>query len=298
MAKNLGCKLIKNEPLKKYTSFKIGGPADLFIFVNNEQNLTALILEIINSNVPYFILGNGSNLLVSDEGYRGVVLHLSGDFKTITLEKDNIISCGAGVSLGKACVFSMQNNLSGLEFAWGIPGSCGGALFMNAGAYGKDTSSVILEATHIEPSGSVITMSKENMNLAYRQSIYSGNKFIITSLKFKLLSCERNKIKQSMHEIILKRKSKQPLNYPSAGSVFKRPSGGFFAGALIQEAGLKGTRVGDAMVSEKHSGFIVNAGNATCEDVQNLISLIKEKVYLKSGILLECEVKTLGDVKI
>ena len=298
MAQRLGCFAINDQPLKKYTSFKIGGPADLFIFVNNEQSLSVLISEIIKLDLPYFILGNGSNLLVSDEGYRGVVLHLSGDFKRINLEKNEIICCGSAASLGKACVFSMQNSLSGLEFAWGIPGSCGGALFMNAGAYGKDTSNVILEATHLEPNGKTVTMVKENMDLSYRKSFYSDKGFVITSIKFKLSPCDHNKIRQTMQEIILKRKSKQPLEYPSAGSVFKRPGGGFFAGALIQDAGLKGTRVGDAMVSEKHSGFIVNVGNATCKDVQNLISLIREKVYLTSGILLECEVKTLGNVKI
>lgn len=192
----------------------------------------------------------------------------------------------------------MQNSLSGLEFAWGIPGTCGGALFMNAGAYGSEISDVILEATHITEDGLLQTLTKENMNLSYRRSIYSDSPFTIVSMKLKLNDGLKENIRTKMYETILKRKTKQPLEYPSAGSVFKRPGNGYYAGALIQDAGLKGISIGGAMVSSKHSGFIVNTGNATAKDVSDLIKLVKEKVYTNSGILLECEVKTLGNIEI
>ncbi len=253
--------------------------------------------KINSENIPFFILGKGSNLLVADEGYKGVVISLESDFKNITRENENII-CAAGTSLAKACVFSMQNELSGLEFAWGIPGSCGGALFMNAGAYGNDISDVILEATHITPDGKIETFTKDKMNLSYRKSVYSESNSIILSLKFGLSNSKKETVRSKMYEIISKRKSKQPLNYPSAGSTFKRPGGGYYAAALIESAGLKGTSVGGAMVSKKHSGFIVNTGNATAQDVIDLIYLIKEKIYKDFKVVMECEVKTLGNIKI
>lgn len=297
MCRKLGCDFKIKEPLKNHTSFKIGGPADLFIYVNNEFSLTELLKFMKSNGVPFFVLGNGSNLLVADNGYRGVVLSLSKGFKSIYKE-NNVVNCGAGVPLARACVFSMQNHLSGLEFAWGIPGSCGGALFMNAGAYGSDISNIVCEATHITPEGVVQTLHKDDMKLSYRKSIYSENLLTVVSMKLELKDSSPELIRSQMYETILKRKSKQPLEYPSAGSVFKRPGNGYYAGALIEDAGLKGTSIGGAMVSTKHSGFIVNTGNATAKDISNLIRLVKEKVYDKSGILLECEVKTLGDIEI
>lgn len=256
-----------------------------------------LIRLIKDEHIPFFILGKGSNLLISDNGYRGVIISLEKAFKDITRE-NNIISCGAGVPLARACVFSMQNSLSGLEFAWGIPGSCGGALFMNAGAYGNEISDVILEATHITDDGILQTLYPKDMNLSYRKSVYSENPFTIISMKLGLNDSSSEIIKSKMYETILKRKTKQPLEYPSAGSTFKRPGNGYYASALIQEAGLKGVSIGGAMVSPKHSGFIVNTGNATAKDVLDLINLVKEKVYVNSGILLECEVETLGNIEI
>ncbi len=192
----------------------------------------------------------------------------------------------------------MQNDLSGLEFAWGIPGSCGGALFMNAGAYGNDISNVIKKGTHITLNGTEETLDKNEMQFSYRKSIYSNKPFIITSITFELNKSRLEDIKSKMHENILKRKAKQPLEYPNAGSIFKRPGNGYYAGTLVQQSGLKGASVGGAMVSPKHSGFIVNKGNATAKDVLNLINMIKEKVYKNSGILLECEIKTLGNIKL
>ncbi len=283
-------------PLKKYTSFKIGGSADLFITTQNQEQLKSILHLIDHEQIPFFVLGKGSNLLVSDDGYPGVVLSLGSEFKKIE-RNGNKITCGAAVSLAKACVFAMKNSLSGLEFAWGIPGSCGGALFMNAGAYGSDISDVVTKATHMTKSGKTETLKKEEMKLSYRRSIYSENNFIITSMTFGLKNSKSDDIRSKMYEIINRRKSKQPLNYPSAGSIFKRPEG-YYAGALIQEAGLKGFSVGGAMVSEKHSGFIVNKGGATARDVCDLIKTIKQRVHEKSGVTLECEVKTLGNLKI
>lgn len=294
----MGCTILKNEPLKNHTSFKIGGPADLFIYVNGNKRLKLLLNLINEKNIPFFIFGNGSNLLVADEGYRGVVISLTKSFKELTLENEQIIKCGAGVPLAKACVFAMKNNLSGLEFAWGIPGSCGGALFMNAGAYGNDISNVIKEGTHITLDGTEKTFNKNDMELSYRKSIYSQNPFIITSLTFELNKSHLEEIRSKMYENIIKRKVKQPLDYPNAGSIFKRPGNGYYAGTLIEQSGLKGTSVGGAMVSPKHAGFIINKGNATAKDVADLIGIIKEKVYKYSGIHLECEVKTLGNIKL
>lgn len=298
LSTKLGCKVLINEPLKKYTSFKIGGPADLIVYINHEGSLIKILEEIYENKMPFFTLGNGSNLLVSDDGYRGVIICLDGNLKNIKKENDNLITCGAGASLGKACVFAMKNELSGLEFAWGIPGTCGGALFMNAGAYGKEMSNVIFRASHVTKGGKSFTIFRDDMKLSYRKSLYSDNSFIITSISISLNKGIYENIKSNMRQIVLKRKSKQPLEYPSAGSIFKRPGGGYYAGALIESCNLKGVSIGGAMVSTKHSGFIVNTGNATAENVMDLIKLIKEKVYNKTGIILECEVKTLGNISI
>ena len=282
--------------MKNHTSFKIGGPTDLFIYINNENSLKIIIKELNALNIPFFIIGNGSNLLVSDEGYRGVVLSLSKSEKILRLEDGDSIICSAGISLAKACVFAMQNSLSGLEFAWGIPGTCGGALFMNAGAYGNDISNIIESSKYINKNGEEKILNKDEMRLSYRKSFYSefkGN--CITSLTFKLKPFHLEKIKEKMYENIHKRKSKQPLDYPNAGSIFKRPEG-HYAGTLIENAGLKGKSIGGAMVSPKHAGFIINTGGATAQDVKELIRYIKKTVFEKFGVLLECEIKTLGNI--
>ncbi len=293
----MGCTVILNEELKKHTSFKIGGPADLFIYLKDLNSGKALINLINKRKIPYFILGNGTNLLVSDEGYRGIILSFSRCEKVLDLENNNIINCSSGIPLAKVCVMALQNGLSGLEFAWGIPGSCGGALFMNAGAYGNDISDVILSCSHLLSDGTEQTLEKDDLNLSYRSSFYSDKSLAITSMKFKLTKNDPKDIRKKMYENISKRKSKQPLEYPNAGSIFKRPEG-YFAGALIQECDLKGVTIGDAMVSPKHSGFIVNTGNATAADVMRLIKFIQGKVYNKFGVNLECEIKTLGNIKI
>lgn len=298
ISKKLSCTVLLNESMKKHTSFKIGGNADVFIYVNNIESLKIILGLITTENIPYFIIGNGTNLLVADDGFRGVVLNLQHGLKDIEINKEeNTIYCEAGVPLNKVCVCALQNNLSGLEFAWGIPGTCGGALSMNAGAYGSDISNVIESSKHLTPSGTTETLSKNELNLSYRKSIFSDKPFIISSMKFKLHKANEKDIRAKMYENISKRKSKQPLEYPNAGSIFKRPNG-YFAGALIEQSGFKGKFVGGAMVSPKHSGFIINTGKATASDVSNLIYLIKDKVYKEFGVILECEIKTLGNVNL
>lgn len=284
--------------MKNHTSFKIGGPADLFIYINNENSLKILIKELSSNGMPFFIIGNGSNLLVSDEGYRGVVLNLSKSEKKLILKNNDILICSAGISLAKACVFAMKNSLSGLEFAWGIPGSCGGALFMNAGAYGNNISNIITSSKYIDKNGNERTLNKGEMMLSYRKSFYSDfNDNCIISLEFKLKPFRLDKIKEKMYENIHKRKFKQPLEYPNAGSIFKRPEG-YFAGTLIEKSGLKGKTIGGAMVSPKHAGFIINKGDATAEDIKKLVRYIKKTVFEKFGVQLECEIKTLGNINL
>lgn len=284
--------------MRFHTSFKVGGKAKLFIFVRNEECLPLILEHIKKNNIPFFILGKGTNLLVADSGYDGVILSLTKSDSFLKLTNENTIACSAGLPIAKVCVFAMKNNLGGLEFAWGIPGSCGGALYMNAGAYGEDISNVVLEANHIDENGNVKTLYSQDMELGYRSSFYSGKSLIISSMKFKLNPSLLKDVKSKMLENISKRKSKQPLEFPNAGSIFKRPPGGYYTGALIQDCNLKGFSIGGAMVSPKHAGFIVNTGNATASDIANLIAYIKEKVKSNYGVNLECEIKTLGDIKI
>lgn len=289
-----GCKILKDEPLSKYTTFKIGGPADLFIEVNKTSQLYGIIKLIKDNDIDFFIIGNGSNLLVSDKGFRGVVIKLSGDFNQIKLLPDNKISCGCGASLAQACMFALKNNLSGLEFAWGIPGSCGGAIYMNAGAYNNDISNLVKSSSFMTPEGEINTVFHKSSDFSYRKSFYTDTNYIALSMVLQLKLGNKKDIQDKMHTNITNRKLKQPLDFPNCGSVFKRPGNGYYAGALIEKCGLKGKSFGGAMVSPKHAGFIINTGNATCSDVVNLIHYIKKSVNEKFGILLECEVKALG----
>lgn len=287
-----GSKAIKNESMKNHTSFKIGGPADLFIEPSSVSFLCELIKEIRKNETPYWVIGNGSNLLVSDKGLRGIVIHISSSLSDMRLE-ENIITCEAGASLKKLCMFALDNGLSGLEFAYGIPGSVGGAAFMNAGAYGGEMKDVLISCSHIDHSGDIGSLSNDELNLSYRHSAYSTNKYIIASLTLSLKRGDKDDIKQRMNELMNRRKDKQPLDFPSAGSVFKRPPDNF-AGALIEKCGLKGKSIGGAQVSEKHAGFIINRGGATCVDILQLIELIQNVVYKECDILLSPELKVIG----
>lgn len=288
LAEILGCEARRNEPMNKHTSFKIGGNADAYIKVNNLSKLSAILKECQTSDVDYMILGNGSNLLVSDEGIRGAVIRLDGDFRKITLLDDTTIFCGAGATLAYLCKFVLNCGLTGLEFAWGIPGTVGGAVFMNAGAYDGEMKDVVHSVSHISPNGEIGRIEKNNLNFGYRTSVYRSNNMIITGVTLKLKKGNPDEIRAKMDDYMSRRSTKQPLEYPSAGSVFKRPEGNF-AGALIEQCGLKGKTCGDAQVSEKHAGFIINKSNATAKDVRDLIGEIQKTVSEKTGYKLECE---------
>ena len=288
LAKTLGCEVLKNEPMSKHTSFKIGGTADTYVKVDTLSKLSAILKECKQSDIEYILLGNGSNVLVSDDGIRGVVIRLDGDFRQIALVDENTIYCGAGATLAQLCKFALNCGLTGLEFAWGIPGSVGGAVFMNAGAYDGEMKNVVHSVSHVSPDGKIGRIEKDDLDFGYRTSVYRKNNMIITGVTLKLEKGNTDDIRNKMDDFMNRRTSKQPLEYPSAGSVFKRPEGNF-AGALIQQCGLKGKSVGGAQVSEKHAGFIINKSNATANDVKNLVKEIQNTVAEKTGYNLECE---------
>ncbi len=293
LAENLGCACSCQEPMSRHTTFRIGGPADLFVFVKNRNVLQKLVRQANLLEVPYLVMGNGSNMLVSDRGIRGMVLALTGDFCRIRLCQNHTVSCGAGAPLSSLCSFALKNSLTGAEFLWGIPGTAGGAAFMNAGAYGGEMKNILVSCSHLTRAGEFGKLEGEDLCLSYRHSAYTDNKAAILFLRVRLAPGDAAEIRARMDDLIGRRKSKQPLEFPSAGSVFKRPEGRF-AGTLIEQCGLKGRSVGGAVVSSKHAGFIVNSGGATCEDVLKLISVIRNTVFQKTGVLLECEVKTIG----
>lgn len=288
-AQEAGCIVLYDEPMEKHTTFKIGGPADLLITAETKEQLRAALRKAKELSVPYHILGRGSNLLVSDDGIRGAVIALAGEFQDVRVE-ENTITCGAAVMLTALCKAALDNGLSGLEFAWGIPGSAGGALFMNAGAYGSEMKNVVTSCTCMTPDGSICTMLPEELQLAYRHSVFHETEAVILTVTVTLQPGDPKEIGDAMEDFITRRKTKQPLEYPSAGSVFKRPEG-YYAGALIEQCGLKGKQIGGAMVSEKHAGFIINVGNATCKDVLDLVRLIQETVKRETGVTLECEIR-------
>lgn len=281
----------KNECMKDHTTFRIGGPADFFVKVNSAKQLSLLVKELNKTKTPYFVIGKGANLLVSDKGIDGVVISLSG-MNGISVEGDTVIAEG-GATISTVCMRAADNALSGLEFAYGIPASVGGALYMNAGAYGGEMSQAVVWAEYIDELGELKTVKNEEMKLGYRQSVFKGKNYIITKVAFKLVPAKTADIKAKMEELYNQRRSKQPLEFASAGSTFKRPQG-YFAGALIEQSGLKGTRIGEAEVSEKHAGFIINRGNATAKDVKELMKKVTDTVFQKNGVILEPEVIFIG----
>ena len=289
LCEKIGCKYSTEAFLKDYTSFKIGGKADLMVFPENETMISELLRFADENSVSVFILGKGSNLLVSDDGIRGIVINTC-KLDEIKLIDDTTIYCQSGASLLKVCRFALENSLSGLEFAFGIPGTAGGAAYMNAGAYGGEMKDVLVSCEHIDSKGNKGMYSDSELNLGYRHSVYDNSDLFITSLTLKLKKGDKNEIKSRMDELMFKRKDKQPLDYPSAGSTFKRPEG-YFAGALIEQCGLKGYKIGDAGVSEKHAGFVINYGNATAENVIDLINHCRDTVFKNTGVTLEPEVK-------
>ncbi|MEE1145073.1 MAG: UDP-N-acetylmuramate dehydrogenase [Acutalibacteraceae bacterium] len=283
--------VLENEPMSKHTSFKIGGPAKLFVSPADSNALSELITNCKNYDIPTVYFGNGSNILFNDYGFDGVVISTSR-MTEISLQDENIIECGSGVKNSVLCQFALENSLSGFEFLWGIPGTVGGAAFMNAGAYGGEIKDVIVGCEYITADGEIKEMSSDEMDLSYRHSIFSENGGIITKVKLRGKLDNKEVIRALMDELMDRRRTKQPLEFPSAGSVFKRPEG-YFAAALIEECGLKGESVGGAQVSEKHSGFIINTGNATASDVKQLVEIIKETVFMQKGVQLECEIRVI-----
>lgn len=293
LAVSLGCETRRDEPMNRHTTFQIGGPADLFVTARNRSALQTLCEQTSDRKIPLFVLGNGSNLLVPDAGIRGVVVTFGSNLKQTALCGETMLECGAGASLASVCNFAKKNSLTGLEFAWGIPGSVGGAAFMNAGAYEHCLAETVVACSHVSKDGRCGEFKGAALNFGYRHSAYSGKEYVITGVRILLKHGNTDDISARMEELFARRKAKQPLEMPSAGSVFKRPEG-HYAGALIEQCGLKGRRVGGAAVSDKHAGFIVNLGGATCADVQALIALIQETVYRETGVRLECEVQLAG----
>ncbi|MCR5206325.1 MAG: UDP-N-acetylmuramate dehydrogenase [Lachnospiraceae bacterium] len=291
-------RIIENARLSEYTSFKTGGPADILVKVGNSIEIQRIVAIAKESDVPFYVIGNGTNMLVSDEGYRGIVICLREMDNDIRAEKASNgdycrLSCSAGCTLARLSSEAASMGYSGLEFAAGIPGSVGGAVVMNAGAYGGEIKDVFEYADVLDENGDVIRLKREDMDFGYRKSIIQEKEYIVLDVMFVLKKGEENAIKAEIKELNERRREKQPLEYASAGSTFKRPEG-LFAGKLIEDAGLKGFSVGDAAVSEKHCGFLINKGKATSTDIYELISQVIEKVYEKSGVVLEPEIKLLG----
>ena len=283
-----------DEPMRKHTNFKIGGNADVFVIAKNIEEIKCVIKFSKENNILLTILGNGSNVLVSDKGIRGIVLQVGTKEIKIEKQKNALVEVEAGVMLGALAQVLLKQSISGFEFAAGIPGSIGGAIRMNAGAYGGEIKDIIVSADVLDRSGRLISLSRDELELGYRTSCIAAMDYIVVSAVFRLQKGDTDTIKALIKELAVKRRAKQPLEYPSAGSTFKRPQG-FFAAKLIEDAGLKGVSVGGAMVSEKHSGFVVNTGNATAKDVCMLTDMVKDKVKQQSGVDLELEVIKLGD---
>lgn len=293
-ADRLKIEYMRDFPMSRLTSFQTGGNADVYALPHSAEAVSALVCACRESQTPYYIVGNGSNLLVSDRGVRGVVIRIGTAMSAMTCLGDGKISVEAGASLTALCNFACKNSLSGLEFAYGIPGSAGGAAYMNAGAYGGEMRDVLLSCTHITPSGAVGSFDADELQLGYRQSVYSHKSYCILRLTLQLRAGEPSAIRAEMAEKMARRTAKQPLEFPSAGSTFKRPAGNF-AGSLIEKCGLKGKQIGGAQVSEKHAGFVINAGGATTADIRMLISEIQKTVYQKTGVQLEPEVEFIGE---
>ena len=285
--------ILSNEPMKKHTTFRIGGPADIFAAPESIEEIEAVCRFAKEEGIPLFVLGNGSNLLVADDGMDGIVLQIYKNYSGIEVN-GNELTVKAGTLLSSTSKAALNEELTGFEFAGGIPGTFGGAVVMNAGAYGGEMVQVLKEVKVLTKDGEIKTLKAEELELGYRTSNVLKNEYVVLEGVIALEKGNKEEIKVKMDEYALARKTKQPLEYPSAGSTFKRPQG-FFAAKLIEDAGLKGVSVGGAMVSEKHSGFVVNTGNATAKDVCMLTDMVKDKVKQQSGVDLELEVIKLGD---
>lgn len=285
--------VLKDELMSRHTTFRIGGPADYFVIPQNTEQIRAVVTQCKKEKIPYYVLGNGSNLLVGDKGYRGVIIQIYRNYSEIKVEAERIYA-QAGALLSKIAAEALSNSLTGVEFASGIPGTLGGAVMMNAGAYGGEMKQVIESAEILTKDGDVKTLTVEELELAYRTSSIAKTEGIVLSAILHLEQGDTESVRSYMEELKEKRVTKQPLEYASAGSTFKRPEG-YFAGKLIDDAGLRGFCLGNAQVSEKHCGFVINRGKATALDVISLMQQVSEKVEASSGVKLEPEVKRIGE---
>ena len=293
LQKFVPCENIRlQESMADHTTFRIGGPADCFVQLENEKQLKDIRRYLEVAGVPFFVMGNGSNLLVSDSGYRGVVLQISSEMSDIRVEGCRVVA-KAGASLAQTARMALKHGLTGLEFASGIPGTVGGGVVMNAGAYGGEMCQVVTQVTVVNPGGETMELDNETMEFGYRTSVIRHGAFIVTEVVFSLAHGDRDAIQARMEELAGRRREKQPLEYPSGGSTFKRPEG-HFAGQLIMEAGFRGFQIGGARVSDKHCGFIINTGNATARDVLDVIASVQAGVKDKFHVDLETEIVCLG----
>ncbi|OIZ66234.1 UDP-N-acetylenolpyruvoylglucosamine reductase [Eisenbergiella tayi] len=285
--------ILLEEPMHKHTTFRVGGPAEVFVTVENKEQLEKIIKYLNLVERPYFILGNGSNLLVGDKGYRGVIIRLGGEFNILKTE-GTLLTAGASVLLSAAARAAMENGLTGMEFASGIPGSIGGGVKMNAGAYDGEMRQIVESVQVMYKDGSILDLDNETMEFGYRNSVIKNRPYVVLQVSLRLQPGNREEILARMNELAARRKEKQPLEFASAGSTFKRPEG-YFAGKLIMDSGLRGARIGGAQISEKHCGFVINDGTATAADIAELIQEVSETVKEKFGVTLEPEVILLGD---
>jgi UDP-N-acetylmuramate dehydrogenase len=283
----------QDEPMKKHTTFRIGGVADFYVTPTQISEVVALTQLCKTHQIPLTIVGNGSNLLVSDKGIRGVVVEIGKGLSRITVEGE-MLTAEAGVLMSRLGQTALSHSLTGMECGHGIPGTLGGAVVMNAGAYGWELKDVLVSATVLTPQGEVITLSNSELGLGYRTSCIKKENYVVLSATLRLQQGDKTAISAQMKDYQQRRKDKQPLEFPSAGSTFKRPEG-YFAGKLIMDSGLRGYQVGGARVSDKHCGFVINTGDATCEDVKTLMREVARIVYEKFGVHLEPEVKMLGE---
>ena len=285
---------LEQEPLRTHTTFRIGGPAAYYFIPEREEEIIEALDFAKEKGLPYYVIGKGSNMLFSDDGFDGVIIEIGKGLEKIEISDDGVVTAQAGVSLAYMASRLASKGLKGFAFAGGIPGTLGGGVAMNAGAYGGEMKDVLTEVTVMNAEGDIFTLPTEELELGYRTSIIKTAGYIVLEAKIRLKEGDPEVIRETMKDLTIRRTTKQPLEYPSAGSTFKRPEG-YFAGKLIMDSGLAGYQVGGAQVSEKHCGFVINAGDATARDVRTLMDNVRDIVYKKYGVTLEPEVKFLGE---
>lgn len=283
-----------NEDMKLHTTFRIGGPADYYVEPNTKEEVRQLLLLCRKEEMPYYIIGNGSNLLVGDKGFRGLIIQIGKNLNKVTFGENGHVTAQTGVMLSKLAMEIAEHGYTGFEFAAGIPGTLGGAVTMNAGAYGGEIKDCIVSAFAVSQTGEFLTLSKEQLDLSYRNSIIQKEHYVVLEAEFRFEKADKKAVLETIADLNQRRRDKQPLNYPSAGSTFKRPEG-YFAGKLIMDAGLRGFRVGGIMISEKHCGFVINVDNGTAKEALMLIDAVKKKVLEQFGVVLEPEVRMIGE---